>query len=62
MLSWAPDTLLYDGRGVSDIKQGVTLEIFGEGSSFGPVNRAIREEMFKTQGDVPFDVTWDDAG
>lgn len=59
VLSWAPDTLLYDGRGMSDIKQGVTLEIFGEGSSFGPVNREIREEMLKTQGDVRFDVTWD---
>ena len=32
VLSWAPDSLLYDGRGMSDIKQGVTLEIFGEGN------------------------------
>jgi N-acyl-D-amino-acid deacylase len=59
VLSWAPDSLLHDGRAMSDIKQGVTLEIFGEGSSYGPVNRAIREEMIKTQGDIRFDITWD---
>jgi N-acyl-D-amino-acid deacylase len=59
VLSWAPDSLLHDGRAMSDIKQGVTLEIFGEGSSYGPVNREIREEMIKTQGDIRFDITWD---
>ncbi|HMN45231.1 MAG TPA: D-aminoacylase [Povalibacter sp.] len=58
VLSWAPESLLHDGRAMSDIKQGVTLEIFGEGNSFGPVNRAIREEMIKTQGDIRYDVTW----
>jgi len=58
VLSWAPDSLLHDGRGMSDIKQGVTLEIFGEGNSFGPVNEPIRDEMVKTQGDIRFDVTW----
>ena len=40
MLSWATESLIHDGRGMSDIKQGVTLEIFGEGSSYGPVNDA----------------------
>ncbi len=59
VLSWAPESLLHDGRAMSDIKQGVTLEIFGEGNSYGPVNKAIREEMIKTQGDIRFDVTWD---
>lgn len=58
VLSWAPESLLHDGRGMSDIKQGVTLEIFGEGSSYGPVNDVIREEMIKTQGDIRYDVTW----
>ena len=61
-LSWATESLLYDGRGMSDIKQGVTLEIFGEGNSMGPVNAAIREEMLKTQGDIRFDVTWNTLG
>ncbi len=39
MLSWAAWPLMNDGRSMSDIKQGVTLEIFGEGSSLGPVNK-----------------------
>jgi N-acyl-D-amino-acid deacylase len=62
MLSWAPDTLIYDGRGMSDIKQGVTLEVFGEGDSFGPVNAGLREEMLKTQADIRYDITWTTLG
>jgi len=62
VLSWAPETLIEDGRGMSDIKQGVTLEIFGEGNSYGPVNTAIREEMLKTQGDIRFDIPWNTLG
>jgi len=61
-LSWAVESLIYDGRGMSDIKQGVTLEIFGEGNSMGPVNDRIREEMIKTQGDIRYDVTWKTLG
>ncbi len=61
-LSWAVESLIYDGRGMSDIKQGVTLEIFGEGTSMGPVNDRIREEMVKTQSDIRFDVTWNTLG
>jgi N-acyl-D-amino-acid deacylase len=58
ILSWAPETLIYDGRAMSDIKQGVTLEIFGEGNSMGPVNDAVRAEMVTTQSDIRYDVTW----
>lgn len=61
-LSWATESLLHDGRGMSDIKQGVTLEIFGEGDSFGPLNQVIREEMMKTQGDIRYDITWTTLG
>lgn len=57
-LSWSVESLIYDGRGMSEIKQGVTLEIFGEGNSMGPVNDRVREEMIKTQGDIRYDVTW----
>lgn len=42
MLSWANNTLNSDGRSMSDIKQGVTLEIFGEGSSMGPLNEEMK--------------------
>jgi N-acyl-D-amino-acid deacylase len=62
MLSWAPESLIHDGRAMSDIKQGVTLEIFGEGMSFGPVNDRVREEMLTTQTDIKYDVTWTTLG
>jgi N-acyl-D-amino-acid deacylase len=57
MLSWANDTLLVDGRSQSDIRQGVTLEIFGEGESMGPLNEAMKQEMIQQYGHH-FDVTW----
>jgi N-acyl-D-amino-acid deacylase len=58
MLSWAADTLIVDGDSQSDIRQGVTLEIFGEGLSMGPLNDAMKKEMVEQQGDVKFDVRW----
>lgn len=61
-LSWATESLIHDGRGMSDIKQGVTLEIFGEGNSYGPVNDRVREEMIKTQADIRYDITWQTLG
>ena len=61
-LSWSVESLIYDGRGMSELKQGVTLEIFGEGNSMGPVNDRVREEMIKTQGDIHYDVTWKTLG
>ena len=59
MLSWATQTLIEDGRGLSDIRQGVTLEIFGEGRSMGPLNDTLKQEMIDRQGDIKFDVEWD---
>ena len=61
-LSWATESLIHDGRAMSDIKQGVTLEIFGEGTSMGPVNDLIRQEMIKTQTDIRYEVTWSTLG
>jgi N-acyl-D-amino-acid deacylase len=58
MLSWGTESLLYDGRGLSDVMQGVTLEVFGEGSSMGPINDTMRREMIAEQGDMRFDVQW----
>jgi len=58
MLSWAPDTLFVDGRSMSDIKQGVTLEVFGEGSSLGPLTPAMRAEAQQQQGDIKYPITW----
>jgi N-acyl-D-amino-acid deacylase len=62
VLSWAGDSLIHDGRGLSDIKQGVTLEIFGEGDSYGPLTAESRAEMQKTQGDIRYDITWTSLG
>lgn len=58
MLSWAPVTLLEDGRGLSDIKQGVTLEVFGEGWSMGPWNDAMKAEAIARQADIKYDIEW----
>jgi N-acyl-D-amino-acid deacylase len=58
MLSWATASLLVDGRGQSDIRQGVTLELFGEGWSYGPLNDAMRRELKEQQGDLRFDIPW----
>jgi N-acyl-D-amino-acid deacylase len=62
MLSWATESLLEDPRGLSDLVQGVTLEVFGEGNSMGPINAAMREEMLESQGDLTFDVSWTTLG
>lgn len=62
MLSWATESLIVDGRSLSDIRQGVTLEIFGEGSSMGPLNDRMKEEMRASQGDLKFDVEWTTLG
>jgi N-acyl-D-amino-acid deacylase len=58
MLSWATESLIEDGRGLSDIKQGVTLEIFGEGESMGPLNPEMKRLAKEAQGDIKYDITW----
>ena len=50
--------LFADGRGQSDLRQGVTLEIFGEGESMGPLNDAMRAEQQRQQADIKYDITW----
>lgn len=58
MLSWATESLIEDGTSQSDIRQGVTLEIFGEGESMGPLNSAMKQEMADRQGDIKFGIEW----
>ncbi len=62
MLSWATESLIEDGRGLSDIVQGVTLEVFGEGMSMGPLNDAMKRRMVDEQGDIRFDIEWTTLG
>lgn len=57
-LSWAPRSLLLDGKGQSDTRQGVTLEVFGEGESAGPLNPAMKANFLKGFPSDKFDTTW----
>ena len=58
MMSWANESLIEDGKSQSDIRQGVTLEIMGEGSSMGPLSDAMKAEMISLQSDIKYDVSW----
>jgi N-acyl-D-amino-acid deacylase len=58
MLSWSVESLIADGRSQSEIRQGVTTEIFGEGESMGPVNDRVRERMLREQSEIKYDITW----
>ncbi|MCB0685306.1 MAG: D-aminoacylase [Saprospiraceae bacterium] len=62
MLSWATESLIEDGRGMSDLMQGVTLEVMGEGMSMGPLNEAMKQEMVQFQDDIKFDIEWTTLG
>ncbi len=58
MMSWANESLIHDGRSQSDIRQGITLEVMGEGNSMGPLNDAMKAEMVQRQSDIRYDVEW----
>ena len=58
MLSWSTESLIQDGRSQSEIRQGVTTEIMGEGESMGPVNDRVREHKIREQTDIKYDIPW----
>jgi N-acyl-D-amino-acid deacylase len=58
MLSWASESLIADGRSQSDIRQGVTLEVMGEGWSMGPLTPAMKAELRERQGDIRYEIAW----
>ena len=58
MLSWANDSLIEDGAGESDVRQGVTLEVMGEGWSEGPQNDKMIADALKQQGDIKHPISW----
>ncbi len=62
MLSWATASLIKDGRGMSDLKQGVTLEVMGEGWSMGPWNDRMKTDALARQGDIKYDIEWTSLG
>jgi len=62
MLSWANETLIEDGRAMSDVMQGVTLEVMGEGTSMGPLNEDMKRRATERQGDIKYDIDWTTLG
>jgi N-acyl-D-amino-acid deacylase len=62
MLSWATEALIEDGRSQSDIKQGVTLEVMGEGWSMGPLNEKLKKQQQESQGDIKYKIDWNTLG
>jgi N-acyl-D-amino-acid deacylase len=62
MLSWANESLIQDGRSQSDIRQGVTLEVMGEGWSMGPWNDEMKRLELTRQDDIHYPITWTTLG
>ena len=62
MLSWATTSLIADGRSLSDIKQGVTLEVFGEGWSMGPLNEEMKAQERANMNEFKYEVDWTTLG
>ena len=63
MLSWAPTSLIIDGNSQGDIRQGVTLEVFGEGGSMGPLNAKMKKSMEEDQtGPNKLAIPWNTLG
>lgn len=62
MLSWAVEDLIEDGRSLGDISQGVTLEVFGEGVSYGPWSEEIKRQAKARQTDIQYDIEWTTLG
>lgn len=62
MLSWSTDSLLVDGNSQSDIRQGVTLELLGEGMTMGPLNDAMKQQFGPRMRKLGVDVSWTTLG
>ena len=62
MLSWANESLLHDPKSQSDIRQGVTLEIMGEGESMGPLNPSMKKMAAELQADIKYPISWTTLG
>ena len=58
MLSWSTESLLVDGRSQGELREGVTTQIFGEGSSMGPLTDEMKRRVLEQMGDLNYDITW----
>ncbi len=62
LMSWATETMIEDGRAMSDILQGVTLEVMGEGDSMGPIPDSLKAWAQSQQGDIKYEIEWSTLG
>lgn len=62
MLSWATESLIEDGNSQSDLRQGVTLEVMGEGWSMGPLNDKVKKQQQESQSDIKYKIEWNTLG
>jgi len=62
MLSWATESLIQDGNSQSDIRQGVTLEVMGEGWSMGPLSEGLKKQQQESQTDIKYKIEWNTLG
>src|SRR5262245_51018309 len=62
MLSWSTESLLIDGRGQGELRQGVTLQLMGEGESMGPLTAPMKQELVDQQVDLKYPVEWTKLG
>ena len=62
MLSWSNESLIQDGLSQSDIRQGVTLEVMGEGESMGPLTPEMKKTLREAQGDLRYQIQWTTLG
>jgi N-acyl-D-aspartate/D-glutamate deacylase len=58
MLSWSTESLIMDGRSQSEIRQGVTTQVMGEGDSMGPLNERMKKRIVSEQKDIKYDIEW----
>jgi len=58
MLSWSTESLIEDGRSQSEIRQGVTTQIMGEGWSMGPLNERMKKRAIADQKDIKYEIKW----
>jgi N-acyl-D-amino-acid deacylase len=61
MLSHSETSLIADGRSQGALRQGVTLEVFGE-SSMGPLTEQMKKDQMERQGDIKFNIVWNTLG
>jgi len=62
MLSWSNESLILDGRSQGELRQGVTLEVMGEGESMGPLNTKMKDQMQKGETDIKYNIEWNTLG